>query len=110
MVFFVFALQCMSTLAIARRETGSWYYPAVMWLHMFVLAYLLSLAVYQGGLALGIRCVNAGLVSVPRAPHFDGTPSHHKKLLLYETDHIPPRDEFIKETLDWLDRYLGPVQ
>ncbi len=44
-------------------------------------------------------------------PMFDllGTPSEHKKLILYETDHIPPRDEFIKETLAWLDRYLGPV-
>ncbi len=53
MVFFVFALQCMSTLAIARRETDSWFYPIVMWLYMFVLAYLFSLVVYQGGLALG---------------------------------------------------------
>ena len=44
-------------------------------------------------------------------PMFDllGTPKDHKKLLLYETDHVPPRDEFIKETLAWLDRYLGPV-
>jgi dienelactone hydrolase len=38
-----------------------------------------------------------------------GTPDEHKKLKLYETDHIPPRNEFIKETLAWLDRYLGPV-
>jgi len=29
---------------------------------------------------------------------------------LYETDHIPPRNEFIKESLAWLDRYLGPVK
>jgi len=29
---------------------------------------------------------------------------------VYETDHIPPRNEFIKETLAWLDRYLGPVE
>ena len=40
---------------------------------------------------------------------FLGTPDEHKKLMLYETDHIPPRVEFIKETLAWLDRYLGPV-
>jgi len=38
-----------------------------------------------------------------------GTPEEHKKLLLYDTDHIPPRTEFIKETLAWLDLYLGPV-
>jgi dienelactone hydrolase len=44
-------------------------------------------------------------------PLFDllGTPDEHKELKLYETDHIPPRIEFIKETLAWLDRYLGPV-
>jgi dienelactone hydrolase len=38
-----------------------------------------------------------------------GTPEEHKILKLYETDHIPPRNEFVKETLAWLDRYLGPV-
>lgn len=54
MVFFVFALQCVSTLAIARRETGTWFWPAVMWGYMFVLAYIFSFVVYQGGLALGI--------------------------------------------------------
>ena len=53
LVFFVFALQCMSTLAIARRELNSWFWPAVMWTYMTGLAYLLSLAVYQGGLLLG---------------------------------------------------------
>lgn len=53
LVFFVFALQCMSTLAIARRETNTWKWPAVMWLYMFALAYLSSLLVYQGGQALG---------------------------------------------------------
>ena len=45
-------------------------------------------------------------------PLFDllGTPEKHKELKLYETDHIPPRNEFIKEILAWLDRYLGPVK
>ncbi len=44
-------------------------------------------------------------------PMFDllGTPDTQKELKLYETDHIPPRNEFIKEILAWLDRYLGPV-
>ncbi len=43
-------------------------------------------------------------------PMFDllGTPDEHKELKLYETDHIPPRNEFIKETLAWLDRYSRP--
>ena len=45
-------------------------------------------------------------------PGFDllGTPDEHKELKLYETDHIPPLNEFIRETLAWLDRYLGPVR
>lgn len=37
-----------------------------------------------------------------------GTPE--KELKIYETDHIPPRNEFVKEILNWLDRYLGPVR
>ena len=45
-------------------------------------------------------------------PMFDllGTPDEHKELKLYETDHISPRIDFIKEILAWLDRYLGPVK
>jgi len=45
-------------------------------------------------------------------PMFDllGTPAEHKRLRLYETDHFLPRNELIKETLAWLDRYLGPVK
>jgi hypothetical protein len=39
-----------------------------------------------------------------------GTPDEHKDLKLYDTDHIPPRNEFIRDTLEWLDRYLGPVK
>ena len=38
-----------------------------------------------------------------------GTPAGHKELKLYETDHLPPANEFIKKTLAWLDKYLGPV-
>jgi len=54
---------------------------------------------YDVGLEIGIK------------PMFDllGTPSEHKQLKLYDTDHIPPRTEYIKETLAWLDKYLGPV-
>ena len=54
LVFFVFALQCMSTLAIARRELNSWFWPAAMWGYMMVLAYGFSLVVYQGGKLLGL--------------------------------------------------------
>ena len=45
-------------------------------------------------------------------PMYDllGTPDEHKELKLYETDHIPPINDFIKEILAWLDRYLGPVK
>lgn len=53
MVFFALAMQCMSTLAIVRRETGSWKIPVAMFLYMNVLAYLVSLIVYQGGRWLG---------------------------------------------------------
>jgi serine/threonine protein kinase len=44
-------------------------------------------------------------------PMFDllGTPAEQKRFILYDTDHIPPRSEFIKEILAWLDEYLGPV-
>jgi dienelactone hydrolase/predicted Ser/Thr protein kinase len=45
-------------------------------------------------------------------PMFDllGTPAEHKRLIVYDTDHIPPRNESIKETLAWLDKYMGPVK
>lgn len=38
-----------------------------------------------------------------------GTPVEHKRRLVYATGHDVPRSEMIKETLSWLDRYLGPV-
>jgi len=39
-----------------------------------------------------------------------GTPDEHKSLIVYETDHWIDRKEVIKETVAWLDTYLGPVQ
>jgi eukaryotic-like serine/threonine-protein kinase len=39
-----------------------------------------------------------------------GTPKEHKRRVVYETGHDIPRNELIRETLDWLDRYLGPVK
>ena len=49
MLFFVFACQCMSTIAVVRRESGSWKWPLLMFSYMTALAYLVSLAVYQLG-------------------------------------------------------------
>ena len=39
-----------------------------------------------------------------------GTAREHKRRTIYETGHDIPRNEMIKESLDWLDRYLGPVK
>jgi hypothetical protein len=38
-----------------------------------------------------------------------GTPSKDKKILVYDTGHLVPRNDLIKETLAWFDKYLGPV-
>ena len=54
MVFFVLACQCMSTLAVARRETNGWTWPLVMVVLMNTLAWIASFAVYQGGRLLGL--------------------------------------------------------
>jgi ferrous iron transport protein B len=54
LVFFVLACQCMSTVAIVRRETGGWRWPAFMISYMSVLAWLGAFAVYQGGRLLGL--------------------------------------------------------
>ncbi|MFM9904139.1 MAG: ferrous iron transport protein B [Pyrinomonadaceae bacterium] len=53
MVFFVLAMQCMSTIAVVRRETNSWSWPIFMTVYMTVLAYVAALITYQGGKALG---------------------------------------------------------
>ncbi|HEY2584770.1 MAG TPA: ferrous iron transport protein B, partial [Tepidisphaeraceae bacterium] len=49
LVWFVLAMQCMSTFAIVRRETGGWGWPIFMLVYMNVLAYVVSLIVYQVG-------------------------------------------------------------
>jgi len=54
MVFFVLACQCMSTVAVVRRETNSWRWPIFMVLMMNALAWIASFAVFQGGKALGL--------------------------------------------------------
>jgi ferrous iron transport protein B len=47
MIFYVFAMQCMSTLAVVKRETRSWKWPVIQLLYMTGLAYLMSWMVYQ---------------------------------------------------------------
>jgi len=47
MIFYVFAMQCMSTLAVVKRETRSWKWPVIQLIYMTALAYLMSWVVYQ---------------------------------------------------------------
>ena len=47
MLFYVFAMQCMSTLAIVKRETQTWKWPIIQLLYMTGLAYVMSLLAYQ---------------------------------------------------------------
>jgi ferrous iron transport protein B len=54
MVFVALSCQCMSTLAVVRRETKSWRWPAFLFAYMTALAYGASLLVYQGGRLLGL--------------------------------------------------------
>jgi ferrous iron transport protein B len=53
MVFYVFAMQCMSTVAIVKRETNSWRWPLFQTAYMTGTAWLVCFLVYQGGRALG---------------------------------------------------------
>lgn len=47
MLFYAFAMQCMSTLAVVKRETNSWYWPSIQFTFMSGLAYLVALIAYQ---------------------------------------------------------------
>jgi len=53
MVFFVLAMQCISTVAVVRRETNSWTWTLFMVGYMTVLAYVAAFITYQGGKILG---------------------------------------------------------
>lgn len=53
MIFYVFAMQCASTVAVVRRETNSYKWPLFQIAYMTGTAWILSLMVYQGGHALG---------------------------------------------------------
>jgi ferrous iron transport protein B len=54
LAWYVFAPQCISTLAAVRRETNSWRYPLLMAGYLFALAYLASLITYRVALAFGL--------------------------------------------------------
>jgi ferrous iron transport protein B len=47
LIFYLLAMQCMSTLAVVKRETGSWKWPIIQLIYMTGLAYLLSFVAYQ---------------------------------------------------------------
>src|SRR5204863_10085555 len=49
MVFYVFALQCVSTVAVVRRETNSWKWPLFQWVYMGALAWLLAFLTFRLG-------------------------------------------------------------
>jgi ferrous iron transport protein B len=54
LAWFVFAPQCMSTLAVARRETNGWKWPLFMLAYLFGLAYLFAGITYWSAVALGL--------------------------------------------------------
>ena len=53
MVFYVYAAQCMVTFAVVKTETNTWKWPIFMIVYMTLLAYFMSLFVFQGGRFLG---------------------------------------------------------
>jgi ferrous iron transport protein B len=53
MVFYVLAMQCLSTLVVVRRETGSWRWPLLQLAYMTALAWLGAFIIFQGGRILG---------------------------------------------------------
>ena len=53
LAWYIFAPQCLSTLAVVRRETNSWRYPLLMAAYLFAMAYIASFATYRTALALG---------------------------------------------------------
>ncbi|ORB85070.1 ferrous iron transporter B [Mycobacterium kansasii] len=53
LAYFIFALQCMSTVAVMRRETNSWRWPAVAFTYMFGLAWLAAFAARSIAIGLG---------------------------------------------------------
>ena len=54
LAWFVFAPQCISTIAVTRRETNGWKWPMFMVGYLFVLAYVAAGATYWTAVALGL--------------------------------------------------------
>ena len=55
LAWFVFAPQCLSTIAVVKRETGGYKIPLIMLLYLFTLAYLASLITYRTALYFGLN-------------------------------------------------------
>ncbi|MBC8036234.1 MAG: ferrous iron transporter B, partial [Rhizobiales bacterium] len=53
LAWYVFAPQCLSTLAVVRRETGGWLWPSVMFGYMLALAYIAAFIVFRTASAFG---------------------------------------------------------
>jgi ferrous iron transport protein B len=47
LIFYLLAMQCMSTLVVVKRETGGWKWPIIQFLYMTGLAYIISFIIYQ---------------------------------------------------------------
>ena len=47
LLFYAFAMQCMSTLAIVKKETNSWKWPTIQLFGMTILAYVIAFLTYQ---------------------------------------------------------------
>ena len=54
LAWYVFAPQCVATLAVVRRETGGWLWPGIMFAYMLALAYLAAFIVYRIAAAFGL--------------------------------------------------------
>ena len=54
LVYFVIAMQCVSTLAVVKRETNSWGWPIFMQIYMTALAWIAAFVAFQGARALGL--------------------------------------------------------
>ncbi|MCK5571470.1 MAG: ferrous iron transport protein B, partial [Bacteroidetes bacterium] len=53
MIYYVLAMQCLSTVAVMRRETGGWKWPLLQVGYMTALTYTITLIVYTAGTSLG---------------------------------------------------------
>ena len=54
LVFFILAMQCLSTLVVTRKETGSWKWAGLQLAYMSALAYAFAFVAYQGLRLLGV--------------------------------------------------------